>query len=237
MERVHGTEPSEVPTDLAEQLARLHQAQEAHVPDLPQDGWRDPWRVVDDLAERGYLDLGTARWSAGWFTRLDDRFDRDEPKVLIHGDVAAHNLLATPGGELATLIDWGDAAYAPRAMDFAKLPLEHVAAILPTTSPTPGTPYEKTSSPQPPSGSTSPGPPAKSRPPLGPVSATGPHPRPAASWVSSGSSPPPHPSPGELWPSHATNWSEAPTGGNQEGGVLGVSDEVSAVKQGGLHLL
>ena len=83
------------------------------------------------LAERGYLDFGTAKWLSDWFTRLADRFDRSEPKVLIHGDVAAHNLLAGPDGDLRALIDWGDAAWAPRAMDFAKLPLEHVAALLP----------------------------------------------------------------------------------------------------------
>ncbi len=90
-----------------------------------------PYVVMERLAERGYLDRGTAKWLDGWFTRLADRFDRDDPKVLIHGDVAAHNLLAGPDGELSALIDWGDAAWAPRAMDFAKLPLDHVAAILP----------------------------------------------------------------------------------------------------------
>ncbi|MEU4289943.1 aminoglycoside phosphotransferase family protein [Kribbella sp. NPDC026596] len=129
MERVHGTEPTGVPAGLAEQLARLHQAEGTY--DLPQDGWGDPWRTVDDLVERGYVDLGTAKWLSDWFTRLAGRFDRDEPMVLIHGDVAAHNLLAGPDGELAALIDWGDAAHAPRAVDFAKLPLDQVAAILP----------------------------------------------------------------------------------------------------------
>ena len=51
--------------------------------------------------------------------------------MLIHGDVAAHNLLAGPDGELLALIDWGDAAWAPRAMEFAKLPLAQVAVLLP----------------------------------------------------------------------------------------------------------
>jgi hygromycin-B 7''-O-kinase len=132
MERVHGIEPTEAPDGLAEQLARLHLTERTDIPGVPQDDRDDPWRTVDDLAERGYLDFGTAKWLSGWFTRLADRFDRNEAKVLIHGDVAAHNLLAEPGGgELRALIDWGDAAWAPRGMDFAKLPLEHVAAILP----------------------------------------------------------------------------------------------------------
>jgi hygromycin-B 7''-O-kinase len=131
MERVHGTEPTTVPVGLAEQLARLHLSERTDLAGVPRDDGGDPWRTVDDLAERGYVDGGTAKWLDGWFTRLAGRFDRDEPKVLIHGDVAAHNLLAGPDGELRALIDWGDAAWAPRAMDFAKLALDHVAAILP----------------------------------------------------------------------------------------------------------
>ncbi|WP_165546686.1 phosphotransferase family protein [Kribbella soli] len=181
MERVHGTEPTELPTGLAEQLARLHQlergpgsapshakpadakgkppaldlsaldlsaqdlpAQDLPAQDLPardlsaldlsgmgEDGWGDPWRTIEELAEGGYVDPGTASWLTGWFTRLAERIDGSRPKVLIHGDVAAHNLLAGPDGDLRALIDWGDAAWAPRAMDFAKLPLTQVAALLP----------------------------------------------------------------------------------------------------------
>ncbi|MEU4603594.1 aminoglycoside phosphotransferase family protein [Kribbella sp. NPDC023972] len=131
MDRIHGIEHPGAPVGLAEQLARLHRVERTDIPGVPQDDGGDPWLTVDALAERGYLDLGTAKWLSGWFTRLSDRFDRHEPRVLIHGDVAAHNLLAGPDGELRALIDWGDAAWAPRTMDFAKLPLDHVAAILP----------------------------------------------------------------------------------------------------------
>ena len=189
MERIHGTEPTNLPTALAEQLAHLHQLHRSpHLPSQPttpgepgvgdepgapgvrgtpglpgvsgtlgvagalgvsglagaraepclaggvglgEEGWGDPWRTVEELGERGYVDLGTAGWLSGWFTRLAERVDRSRPKVLIHGDVAAHNLLAGPDGELRALIDWGDAAWAPRAMEFAKLPLAQVAVLLP----------------------------------------------------------------------------------------------------------
>ncbi|TCO43487.1 phosphotransferase family enzyme [Kribbella antiqua] len=132
MERVHGIEPAEAPTGLGEQLARLHVAERTELPGVSFDkGGDDPWRTVEGLLKRGYLDSSTAGWLNGWFNRLAERFDRNVPMVLIHGDVAAHNLLAGPDGELRALIDWGDAAWAPPAMDFAKLPLEHVAAILP----------------------------------------------------------------------------------------------------------
>ena len=57
MERVHGSEPTDVPTGLAEQLARLHRARRGQVSRaFREDGWGDPWRTVDDLAERGYVD-------------------------------------------------------------------------------------------------------------------------------------------------------------------------------------
>ncbi|MET9276256.1 phosphotransferase [Kribbella sp. NPDC003557] len=77
------------------------------------------------------MDSGTAGWLGGWFTRLAGRIDMGRARVLVHGDVAAHNLLVGAGGELLALIDWGDAAWAPRAMEFAKLPLTEVAVLLP----------------------------------------------------------------------------------------------------------
>jgi serine/threonine protein kinase len=63
---------------------------------------------------------------------LAERIDWKQPRVLIHGDVATHNLLADADNNLLALIDWGDATWAPRAMDFAKLPLTQAAQILPT---------------------------------------------------------------------------------------------------------
>ena len=70
MERVHGIEPTGVPTGLAEQLALLHRIERVVIPGVPEGDWGDPWRTVDDLADRGYVDLGTAGWrpsgSPGW---------------------------------------------------------------------------------------------------------------------------------------------------------------------------
>ena len=132
MERVHGTEPTDLPTGLADQLAHLHQLEQTlELSGVVAVGWGDPWETIDGLADRGYVDPGTATWLTGWFTRLAERIDGSGPNVLIHGDVAAHNLLAGPDGDLRALIDWGDAAWAPRAMDFAKLPLTQVAVLLP----------------------------------------------------------------------------------------------------------
>ncbi|WP_165956895.1 phosphotransferase family protein [Kribbella antibiotica] len=137
MERVHGVEPAAAPVEIATDLARLHAIFQAP-PDapplagVPADDWGSPGHTVQALAIDGHLDQATADWLSGWIVRLDSRFDRSAPKVLIHGDVAPHNLLVDPGtGALQALIDWGDAAWTPRAQDFAKLRLSEVAAILP----------------------------------------------------------------------------------------------------------
>jgi hygromycin-B 7''-O-kinase len=140
MERVYGNELEattdgrpEVWEELGSQLARLHRTHQQPIAGvLADDGGGDPREVVDELAGRGYLDRSTAYWLIGWFERLGDRFDRDAPVVLLHGDVAPQNLLVSEGGEYEALIDWGDAAWGPRGMEFAKLPLERVALVLPS---------------------------------------------------------------------------------------------------------
>ncbi|GAA1705200.1 hypothetical protein GCM10009745_60940 [Kribbella yunnanensis] len=132
MERIHGTEPVTTPSEVVVDLARLHSTERLSLPGVPTDGWGEPRTTVEDLAVRGYLDTGTADWLLGWFDRLEQRFDRSAPLVLLHGDVAPHNLLVNPAtGSFEALIDWGDAAWGPRAYDFAKLRLTEVAHLLP----------------------------------------------------------------------------------------------------------
>jgi len=132
VERVHGIEPRATPRGVADELARLHATAPAALAGVPEDDWGEPRTTVDGLAVAGYLDAETAQWLLGWLARLEQRFDRTAPPVLVHGDVAPHNLLVDPAaGELQAVIDWGDAAWAPRAFDFAKLRLTEVADLLP----------------------------------------------------------------------------------------------------------
>ncbi len=133
VERVHGIEPLTTPLGVTLDLARLHSVVRTSLPGVPEDGWGEPRATVEGLAVRGYLDAGTADWLTGWLERLEQRFDRSAPLVLLHGDVAPHNLLVDPAdGSLEALIDWGDAAWGPRAFDFAKLRLTEVAHLLPS---------------------------------------------------------------------------------------------------------
>ncbi len=132
VERVHGIEPHITPSEVTLDLARLHSTEHVALPGVAEDGWGEPRETVEDLATRGYLDAGTADWLTGWFDRLEQRFDRSAQAVLLHGDVAPHNLLVDPvDGSLQALIDWGDAAWGPRAFEFAKIRLTEVAHLLP----------------------------------------------------------------------------------------------------------
>jgi aminoglycoside phosphotransferase (APT) family kinase protein len=141
IEQLHGTdliaaEQAEPPDarfwqDLGNQVALLHQVPQTPLDGVPtDDGGGDPRPTVERLATLGYLDPGTADWLLGWFDRLATRFPQTQPPVLLHGDLAPQNLL-TRHDRLEALIDWGDAAWGPLGMEFAKLPLEQVAATLP----------------------------------------------------------------------------------------------------------
>jgi hygromycin-B 7''-O-kinase len=139
-EQVRGTPLDAIPDpaakalwlELARELAILHSIPATPIPGVEaDDGGGDPRPEVDRLARDGYIDPGTARWLITWFDRLATRFDRDQPYVLLHGDIAAQNLLVDPRkSALAAVIDWGDAAWGLPGMEFAKLPLEQVAATL-----------------------------------------------------------------------------------------------------------
>ena len=61
-----------------------------------------------------------------WVARTLGDFLRDggserAPRALVHGDISAAHLLASPGGALRGVIDWGDAMVADPALDLAGL--------------------------------------------------------------------------------------------------------------------
>ncbi|GAA1532528.1 phosphotransferase [Kribbella lupini] len=84
-----------------------------------------------ELVELGYLDPETGHWLGSWMDELRERFRGDSPLVLLHGDLAPQNLMVDRTGRFVALIDWGDAAWGPRGMEFAKLRLEDVVRVLP----------------------------------------------------------------------------------------------------------
>jgi hygromycin-B 7''-O-kinase len=135
LERVHGTDlvdrgtpPRAFWQEVGAQVALLHQAERpAGAP--ADDGGGDPRPTVDSLATQGYLDSGVATWLLAVFDELATQIPERSP-VLLHGDLAQQNLMVHDN-HLQALIDWGDAAWGPPGMEFAKLTLEQVAATLP----------------------------------------------------------------------------------------------------------
>lgn len=136
LERVHGADLVDAATpspafwhEVGRQIALLHQVAQPPAGVAPDDGGGDPRLTVDKLATEGYLDSGTANWLHDCFDRLAAHIPQYQPHVLLHGDLAQQNLMAH-NNHLLALIDWGDAAWGPPGMEFAKLPLEQVAATL-----------------------------------------------------------------------------------------------------------
>lgn len=115
---------------LGAELAALHDRVES-LPGVPVDRAADPRPDIDGLAGAGYLSADLADWLVGWFDRLDPHRPAAPTARLIHGDIAPTNLLADPETEtLAAILDWGDAAWADPAAEFAKLPLRAVPAAI-----------------------------------------------------------------------------------------------------------
>ncbi|KAB8163307.1 phosphotransferase [Streptomyces sp. 3MP-14] len=118
--------------ELGHQLAALHSAA---VPAevraaLPVDGSGDPRPGIDGLARRGHLSPALAGWLGDWLGRLAEERPDDPGATLIHGDIAAGNLLLAENGELTALLDWGDAAWADPAIEFAKVPPRLLPPVL-----------------------------------------------------------------------------------------------------------
>jgi hygromycin-B 7''-O-kinase len=116
--------------ELGAELAALHR----NITDLagvPVDEPGDPRPDVVRLAEKGYLSTDLADWLTSWFDRLEPRCGPSAPLRLIHGDASPQNLLVDPETKrLNAILDWGDAAWADPATEFAKLPLRAVPAVL-----------------------------------------------------------------------------------------------------------
>jgi hygromycin-B 7''-O-kinase len=121
--------PPAVLRELGREMALLHRGA-ARPPEVPEyDGGADPQRVVTGLLADGTIDSESAAWLHGWLDRLAARLPADVPKALVHGDLAPQNLLES-GGRLTGVVDWGDAMWADPAIDFAKMPLTEVPAML-----------------------------------------------------------------------------------------------------------
>ncbi|MDT0446011.1 aminoglycoside phosphotransferase family protein [Streptomyces johnsoniae] len=137
LRRAHGRAANEpgprAYRELGRELALLHGAS---VPPgvaagVPRDEPADPAPGIERLVAAGYLSAGLGAWLTGWLAELAAARPAPPGPVLIHGDVSAANLvLGGRSGGLVALLDWGDAALADPAAEFAKVPLRRVPEVL-----------------------------------------------------------------------------------------------------------
>ncbi|BDP41431.1 hypothetical protein DAETH_14000 [Deinococcus aetherius] len=144
LERVHGVNlgqlgrpPGELPDtyrELGRDLARWH-LRAAHEHDglalLPRDEHPDPRVGLEALAEEGYLPSEMAEWLGAWLDRLAPQTAQPLVWRVVHGDARPTNVLVSErSGLYRALLDWGDAAWADPASEFALLPLRAVPFAL-----------------------------------------------------------------------------------------------------------
>lgn len=134
-------ETEHVLREVGRQLATLHRLTAATAtelradPVIPSDDHTDDPRALTlRLLAEGWIDVDASRWLTGWIDRLAAHLPPDDPpQVLLHGDIAPQNLLVSSDtGEVALtgIVDWGDAEWADPAVEFAKVPLSGVPAML-----------------------------------------------------------------------------------------------------------
>ena len=130
VERLPGTDMAarepvpEALVRLGQELARIHRIPAAFLPELPHkdSDQNDHGPLVERLHRLGHIDAEAARWLHTWCEQLADGLPETVTPTLVHGDLAPQNLLASLDGTLTGIVDWGDAALADPATDFAKLP-------------------------------------------------------------------------------------------------------------------
>jgi aminoglycoside phosphotransferase (APT) family kinase protein len=91
----------------------------------------DPRPWVEEMAGRGVIGPGDARWLGLLLDELAPAAHGDEQLTLCHGDINAANVLvdATHGGFRA-LIDWAGAGWLDPVWDLAGVPLDAVPHLL-----------------------------------------------------------------------------------------------------------
>jgi hygromycin-B 7''-O-kinase len=117
--------------EVGRELAALHGGVPATaLAEVPADEEAsDPRELVAELVAAGCLDADNGHWLRRWFDQLAPYRPAVPQRVLVHGDIAAQNLMVDAGA-LTGIIDWGDAMWADPAVEFAKLPLAGVVAAL-----------------------------------------------------------------------------------------------------------
>jgi aminoglycoside phosphotransferase (APT) family kinase protein len=128
-----GAGSAKVWTAVGEQLARLHRADAAAVPDglrcFRQHAEVDPARLATTLGTAGVLGAAAVTQVCHLRDRLAPDVLPSESPVLCHGDMHAQNVVAS-GERYVGLLDLAGAGWLDPAWDFVGVPLVAVAPAL-----------------------------------------------------------------------------------------------------------
>ncbi len=120
--------------ELGAELARLHDRVRACAD--PRAWLDDPSRSDDvldspsDLAARRLIEVASAERLERWLAEVQPAMVDVVPARFVHNDAHAGNVLCTREGELAALIDWGDAGWGDPAIELASVPIEAVPFVV-----------------------------------------------------------------------------------------------------------
>ena len=116
--------------EVGRELGLLHE----RVQECPDpNGWLDiveygdPNEHLDGAIASGQLSIDDAARLERWLTRLAAVASQPAAPHFLHNDLHAMNVMCSRAGELLALIDWGDAGWGDRAIEFTDMP----AAALP----------------------------------------------------------------------------------------------------------
>jgi aminoglycoside phosphotransferase (APT) family kinase protein len=129
-------EPEDTPDlwrEIGRDLGQLHSQVADHgaLAEIEVETVPDPRRLVDEIAQQGYVTSMEARWLMRWLDRLAPAALASLPRRFLHGDLQTTNVMvANDSLAYRALLDWGSAGWGDPAWDFAGVPLRAAPWLL-----------------------------------------------------------------------------------------------------------
>jgi hygromycin-B 7''-O-kinase len=118
--------------ELGRQIARIVRVQpdETVRSHLRTDGLDSPRPTLRRAVDEGVVSLDEAAETEALLDRLDELGGEEGPPVFIHKDLHPWNITVDEAtGELASILDWGDASLGDASTEFASMPLASLPAM------------------------------------------------------------------------------------------------------------
>jgi aminoglycoside phosphotransferase (APT) family kinase protein len=125
---------SEVWRAVGRELAKLHfRVRECADPDGYLDHPerdQDVGLLLQQAVDSGKVEIDTARRIERLAKELQPDLDEKLETRFIHDDIHSMNVMCSSAGDLAAILDWGDAGWGDPTLDFAGMPFEAIRPAL-----------------------------------------------------------------------------------------------------------